>query len=234
MLCEAHCYRGCLSFWGYSKGDEQMGCSLFKVGALPKWTDWEVNRERGGKKWQAREWTVYWRGVKQQQQKQTKKPKSIKSIDWLVAKPLHPQVAVLHLSSFTLSDSTRAVYSGDGGRFTTEIVSFEPMVLWFQTKADFSFLASNHMNSNCNRHISSAVPSKLIKVMLVSWVSLKNGFWLMLNVYSWLVLERQSSRRVLNMRLMTTYNILNTEAKYVLQHWPCFAVKSKLVFETWV
>lgn len=148
-----------------------MGCSLFKVGALPTWTDWEVNGEREKK--MAGTWM-------DRVLKRSQKNKSIRSIVWLVAKPLVPELPVLHLLSFTLLLSTDPVYSCDCGRCTIEILdSNEPIGPWFQNKADFSFIASNHLNDNSHRHILSAVASKLIRLMLVSWVGLIISFWLM-------------------------------------------------------
>lgn len=46
---------------GYSMGDEQMGCSLLRVGVLPKQTDWEVDE---GVEENGRHWTTYSRRVK--------------------------------------------------------------------------------------------------------------------------------------------------------------------------
>lgn len=54
-----------LSFSGYGEGEEQMGCSLFKVGALAKMnrlaSEWRKKNKNIN--WKAREWIIYSSGA---------------------------------------------------------------------------------------------------------------------------------------------------------------------------
>lgn len=119
---------------------EQMGCSLFKGGGLPKWTDWEVDEGREGKK-----------------QKKTKHWRSINSR----LSPSH--LGYCCYDYWALYSGTQAVYSHNGANLPSKFLIYE----FRRAKAESSFLTRDQScclrGLNWNWQVLSAVVSKLIK-----------------------------------------------------------------------